>query len=97
MIDDIPSGPEKESQGVSLQQVFKYVEQALNGDRRLRVQLFRQFQALARQPGVPLPERRLGEVLSMVLIGEREPDLDGLDAQAAKEMIGLLARLAKFG
>lgn len=91
------SDPEMEQQGVSLQQVIGYVERAMNGDRRLLVQLFHQFQTLARQPGIPLPERRLGEVLSLILMGEREPDLDGLDPEAAEEMTELLARLAKKG
>ncbi len=91
------SDPEVDQRGVSLQQVIEYVERALSGDRRLLVQLFRQFQSLARQPGIPLPERRLGEALSLILMGEREPDLDGLDPEAAEEMTGLLARLAKKG
>ena len=84
-----------EQPGVSLHQVLGYVERALTKDRRLLVQLFHQFQQLARQPGIPAPERQLGEVLSRILMGEREPELDGLDLEAAQEIKELLDRLAK--
>jgi len=87
---------ENEQQGISLQQVLVYVEQALTGDRRLLVQLFHQFQQMAKQPGVPSAESQLGEVLCSILIGEREPDLDKLDPKAAQEIQDLLSRLAKM-
>ena len=86
---------ENEQQGVSLQQVLVYVERALTSDRRLLVQLYHQFQQLAKQPGVPAAENQLGEVLCSILIGEREPDLDSLEPEAAQEIQELLARLNK--
>ena len=87
---------ENKQQGVSLQQVLVYVEQALTGDRRLLVQLFHQFQQMAKQPGVPVAERRLAEVLCSILMGEREPDLAKLEPEAAQEIQELLSRLAKM-
>lgn len=87
---------ENEQQGVSLQQVLVYIEQALTGDRRLLVQLFHQFQQMANQPGVPVAESQLGEVLCSILIGEREPDLEKLDPEAAQEIMEMLARLPKM-
>jgi hypothetical protein len=87
---------ENEQQGVSLQQVLVYVERALTSDRRLLVQLYYQFQQMAKRPGVPGAESQLGEVLCSILIGEREPDLDKLDPEAAQDIQELLARLAKI-
>ena len=87
---------ENEQQGVSLQQVLVYVERALTSDRPLLVQLYHQFQQMAKQPGVPVAESQLGEVLCSILIGEREPDLDKLDPEAAQEIQVLLARLAEM-
>lgn len=87
---------ENEHQGVSLQQVLVYVERALTSDRRLLVQLYHQFQQMAKQPGIPVAEHQLGEVLCSILIGEREPDLDKLHPEAAQEIRELLTRLAKI-
>ena len=87
---------ENEQQGVSLRQVLVYVEQALTGDRRLLVQLFHQFQQMAKQPGVPVAESQLGEALCSILTGEREPDMEKLDPEAAQEIMEMLARLPKM-
>jgi hypothetical protein len=79
--------------GVSLETLLEYVERAVRGDRRLLVQLFRTFQQLAGLPDAPPEERALGATLSLVLMGEREPDLSALPCDMAGEVRGLLVRL----
>lgn len=82
-----------ESPGLPLDQLLGYVERAVCGDRRLLVGLFRQFQRLAHHPSAPPDERRLGEVLSLVLMGDRSPDLSGLPDDMAAEITAWLAHL----
>lgn len=75
-----------EQTGLSLEQLLGYVEQAVRGDRRLLVSLFRELQRLAHHPTAPAEERRLGEVLSLVLMGDRQPDLSGLPQDMVEEI-----------
>ncbi len=82
-----------DSPGLPLDQLLGYVEQAVRGDRRLLVGLFRQFQRLAHHPSAPPEERRLGEVLSRVLMGDRSPDLSGLPDDMTEEISLWLAHL----
>ena len=82
------------SPGVPLDILLGYVERAVRGDRLLLVQLFRELQRLAHLKGAPPEERCLGEVLSLVLMGDRCPDLSGLPAEAAKEIQSMLGRLS---
>jgi hypothetical protein len=79
--------------GLPLDQLLGYVEQAVHGDRRLLVGLFRQLQVLAHHPTAPPEERRLGEVLSLVLMGDRSPDLSGLPEDMAEEIRVWVERL----
>ncbi|NLG71298.1 MAG: hypothetical protein GX495_04515 [Chloroflexi bacterium] len=80
-------------QGVALDQLLGYVEQALRGNRSLLVQLFRTMQKLAHHPSAPESERKLGEILSLILMGERSPDLDQLPEDMAAEINAMLKRL----
>ena len=48
--------------------------------------LFREMQRLAHHPTAPPEERRLGEVLSLVLMGDRQPDLSGLPEDMVDEI-----------
>jgi hypothetical protein len=90
-----PAGEAPEaSPGVPLDVLLGYVERAVRGDRLLLVQLFRELQRLARLGGAPPVERRLGEVLSLVLMGDRCPDLSGLPEEAAQEIQSMLERLS---
>jgi hypothetical protein len=82
-----------EQTGAPLDQVLEYIERAVRGDRRLRVQLFWQMQRLAHLPGAPIEERRLGEILCAVLMGERNPDLSGLPEEMVEELQGFLGRI----
>jgi hypothetical protein len=59
----------------------------------LLVQLFRTLQQLAHLPSAPPEERMLGEILSRILMGEREPDLDSLSPDLADEVRVMLDRL----
>jgi hypothetical protein len=78
---------------MTLQQLLVYVERAVRGDRKLLVQLQHTFQQKTSQPGVPAEERRLGNVLIQVLMGDRDPDLTGLPEDAAQELAQMLQRL----
>lgn len=82
-----------ESQGVSLEQLLELVERAAGGDRRLLVQLFRVMQQLAHNPSATPEDRELGRLLSLVLMGDRSPDLSALPPDIAAEVSGLIARL----
>lgn len=82
-----------EDAGVSLDQLLTYVERAVRGDRRLLTQLFREMQRLAHHPTAPSEERQLGAILSLVLMGERKPDLSTLPADMTTEIERMLQRL----
>jgi hypothetical protein len=83
--------------GLPLNQLLVYVERAVRGDRRLRVGLFRECQRLSRLEAAPPEERRLGETLSRILMGDRSPDLITLPDEMADEIRDLLARLPHAG
>jgi tetratricopeptide (TPR) repeat protein len=98
-----PSSP-AEGQGISLGQLFELVERAAgastepgrSGEQELGQQLFATFQQLSADPNAPAELRELAKVLVLVLIGERDPDLDALEAQSselASAVRGLLGRL----
>lgn len=78
---------------MTLDQLLVYVERAVRGDRKLLVQLQRTFQQMSSHPQVPLEERRLGEVLSQVLMGDHDLDLTGLPEDATRELSQMLERL----
>jgi hypothetical protein len=79
--------------GLTLEELLGYVEKAACGDRRLLVQLFRTLQQLAHHPTAPPAERQVGAILSLVLMGERSPDLSSLPPDMAEEIRTLLVRL----
>lgn len=80
-------------QGITLEQLLVYVEQAVQSDRRLLVQLFREMQQLAHHPSAPPEEQAVGEVLSRVLMGDRSPDLSHLPPDMAGEVQQMLDRI----
>jgi tetratricopeptide (TPR) repeat protein len=104
-----PKGPEASSspaqeQGISLGDLLELVERAASastepgrsGEQELGQQLFGTFQQLSADPNAPAELRELAKVLVLVLIGERDPDLDALEAQSpelASAVRGLLGRL----
>jgi hypothetical protein len=81
------------SQPLTLEKLLGLVEHSVRGDRRLLVQLFRTLQQLARLPSAPPDEQALGEVLSRVLMGDRQPDLTSLPPDVAEEVQAMLDRL----
>jgi hypothetical protein len=82
-------------QGVPLDQLLGYIERAACGERLLLVRLFRTMQQLARHPDALPEDRALGEILSQVLMGEREPDLSRLTPEMAEEVEAMLHRIRK--
>ncbi len=69
------------------------MERAARGDRGLGAQLFDAMRGMASDPGQPAELRALGRCLAFVLIGERNPPLEGLSPELAGAVAGLLARL----
>jgi len=82
---------QQQQQGVTLPQLLELVERAAGGDKELGGQLFTAFQQMGRS-GDEL-NSKLGNVLLRVLVGEREPNLDGLPDEIASAIRGLLGRL----
>jgi hypothetical protein len=80
-------------QGITLEQLLVYVERAVQSDRRLLVQLIREMQQLAHHPTAPPEEQAVGEVLSRVLMGDRNPDLSHLPPDIADEVQQMLDRM----
>lgn len=81
-------------EGVRLEHLLEYVERAVRGDRALLVSLFRTLQRLANHPTAAPEDRRLGQVLSLVLMGDRQPDLSDLPPEIRAELEGWLAHLS---
>jgi len=82
-------------QPITLDQLLVLVERAVRGERQLLVALFRQLRRLASLPEAPPEERLLGEILSRVLMGDRNPDLSALPPELAQEVQAMLERLKK--
>jgi tetratricopeptide (TPR) repeat protein len=85
------NGQPQQEQGMTLSQLLEMVERAADGDQQLGGQLFTAFQQMARAEDPLLSA--LGGVLLRVLIGERNPNLDGLPDDLASAVRGLLGRL----
>ena len=89
---DIGKGEQpQQEQGVTLPQLLEYVERAAKGDKELGGQVFTAFQQMARDDN-PLMST-MGKVLLRVLVGERNPNLDGLPDEVASAIRGMLGRL----
>jgi len=82
-----------QSQPVTLPQLLELVERACLGDKALSQQLFAVFMQMRLRPNTPPNERALADTLIRVLIGERNPALDGLDAEDIQPVQDLLRRL----
>jgi tetratricopeptide (TPR) repeat protein len=85
------NGQPQQEQAITISQLLDMVERAANGDQQLGGQLFTAFQQMARAEDPLLSA--LGNVLLRVLIGERNPNLDGLPDDLASAVRGLLGRL----
>ena len=83
--------PQQEQQGVTLPQLLELVERAAGGDKELGGQLFTAFQQMARADDAL--QSALGNVLLRVLIGENNPNLDGLPDEIASAVRGMLGRI----
>ncbi|RJP47155.1 MAG: CHAT domain-containing protein [Anaerolineaceae bacterium] len=80
-----------QGQGVTLPQLLELVERAAAGDQQLGGQLFGAFQQMARD-GDPVTSA-LGKVLGLIVLGEKNPNLDALPDELASAVRGLLGRL----
>jgi tetratricopeptide (TPR) repeat protein len=85
------NGQPQQEQAITISQLLDMVERAADGDQQLGGQLFTAFQQMARAEDPTLSA--LGGVLLRVLIGERNPNLDGLPDEVASAVRGLLGRL----
>lgn len=81
--------------GVPLDRLLVHVERAVREDPNLQVQLIETMRQLANHPTAPREERALGDVITAILTGSREPDLSKLPPQAAEEVQQLLKRLSQ--
>jgi tetratricopeptide (TPR) repeat protein len=79
--------------GLTLPQLLDLVERAARGDQQLGSQLFDAMRGLASDPGQPAELRALGKALTLVLIGDHDPNLDRLPPELASAVRGLLGRL----
>jgi hypothetical protein len=89
----MPPKRPSQSQPVTLVQLLELVERACHGDKALSQQLFSVFMQMRLRPTTPPNERALADTLIRVLIGERQPALDGLDAEDIQPVRELLKRL----
>ena len=78
---------------MTLPQLLDLVERAARGDQQLGSQLFNAMRGLASDPGQPAELRVLGKALTLVLIGDKNPDLAALSPELASAVRGLLGRL----
>jgi hypothetical protein len=83
-----------DEQGVPLDRLLLLIERAVRGDPNLQMQLIETMRQLANHPTAPPEEHALGDVLTAILIGNREPDLSKLPPDAAEEVQQLLERLS---
>jgi hypothetical protein len=90
-----PARGEGEEQGVTLPQLLELVERAAGGDQQLGGQLFNVFQQMARSGDAF--QSALGNVLLRVLIGDKNPNLDGLPDEVASTVRGMLGRVKNKG
>lgn len=86
--------PPGNTQAVTLAQLLGWVEQACRGDKPLSQRLFAVFMQMRLHPKTPANEKALAEVLIRILIGERAPALDQLDAEDVQPVRDLLQRLS---
>jgi hypothetical protein len=84
---------QSESESITLEELLRLVEQAIQGDRQLGEQLFDAMQSLASNPQMAGELRALGKAVAAILAGERAPDLSDLAPDMAEMVHDLLRRL----
>lgn len=82
-----------QEQDFSLEQLLADVARACRGDTALAQRLFRLTRHIGSDPNVPGSVRNLGLVLTLILSGERRPDLSGLPEEIAGAVQGMLDAL----
>lgn len=88
--------PPQQQQGVTLEQLFDLVGSACRPDAQpgLSAALFGLTQQLSSDTNVPPEIRALGKVLTLILTGDRSPNLAGLPEELAEPVRKLLASLS---
>lgn len=86
-------GQAQEGQGVTLPQLLELVERAAGGDRETGSKMFPAMQKMASDPNAPREMQLLGKALAAIIIGDKNPNLDGLPDELASAVRGLLGRL----
>jgi len=89
----IGEGGQAQQQGVTLPQLLELVERAAGGDQKTGSQLFPAMQKMASDPNAPREMQLLGKALAAIIIGDKNPNLDGLPDELASAVRGLLGRL----
>jgi len=89
----IGEGGQAQQQGVTLPQLLELVERAAGGDQKTGRQLFPAMQKMASDPNAPREMQLLGKALAAIIIGDKNPNLDGLPDELASAVRGLLGRL----
>jgi tetratricopeptide (TPR) repeat protein len=89
----IGEGGQAQQQGVTLPQLLDLVERAAGGDRETGSKLFPAMQKMASDPTAPREMQLLGKALAAIIIGDKNPSLDGLPDEVASAVRGLLGRL----
>ena len=91
---DLGEGEPPQQQGLTLPQLLELVERAVaDGDQKTGSQLFPAMQKMASDPTAPREMQLLGKALAAIIIGDKNPSLDGLPDEVASAVRGLLGRL----
>lgn len=80
---------------MALIQLLRNAAQACRGDTELGEQLWKLTQEMANDASLPAEVRTLGRVLTLILAGERSPDLAGLSAEVAGAVREMLEEIRK--
>lgn len=84
---------EEEEEGLTVNELLDLVLQAIEGNQQLGATLFQAMQQMASNPNTSQEMRDMGKTLSMILVGERKPDLSALPADIALEIKELLQKI----
>jgi tetratricopeptide (TPR) repeat protein len=88
-----PAPPSEAEEGITLEQLLGYVARACRGDAALGEQSWPLVQQMAGDASQPPEVRALGRALTLVLAGERAPDLSALPPELAGAVRAMLDQI----